>query len=234
MKEIKRYLPIFLILLGMITAYFFGLADYLTYEALKEHRSWLLEKVDAYPILFPLTYIVVYTVSVALSIPGATILTLLGGFLFPQPIATFIVVTSATMGAILIFLAAKTALGDALKERTGAVLNKIKKGVEEDGVYYLLFLRLVPAFPFWLVNLAPAFVGVTLWTFSWTTFLGIIPGSFVYTQAGRGLGAILESDQGLTLGAIFNTEMKIALVVLGIFALVPIVIKKWKKRKQDA
>jgi uncharacterized membrane protein YdjX (TVP38/TMEM64 family) len=96
-------------------------------------------------------------------------------------------------------------------------------------VSYLLFLRLVPLFPFWLVNLAPAFLGIPLRTFVWTTFIGIIPGAFVFAQAGAGLGAILDSNQGLSINGIFNWQVKIALIALGIFALIPILVKKIRK-----
>jgi uncharacterized membrane protein YdjX (TVP38/TMEM64 family) len=105
----------------------------------------------------------------------------------------------------------------------------MEKGFNENAASYMLFLRFVPLFPFWVVNLAPAFFGVPLRTFLWTTFIGIIPGSFVFTLAGSGLEKVFEMGQDFSLGALFNTELKIALSLLGVLALVPILVKKFRK-----
>ena len=172
---------------------------------------------------------VIGTPSTALSVPGAVFLTLLGGYLFPQPFSTIYVVFSATCGATLIFLAARTALKEILKKKAGPFLQKMEKGFQENAVSYLLFLRFVPLFPFWLVNIAPAFFRVSLITFVWTTLVGIFPGSLVFTLAGGGLEKILENNETFSITTIFNTQIKIALVLLGIIALVPIIWKKFKK-----
>ena len=166
----------------------------------------------------------------ALSLPGGAILSLFGGFLFPQPFSTIYVVIGATIGAALIFLAARSALGEILYKKAGNIFNKMEKGFQENAISYLFFLRLVPIFPFWIVNLAAAFFRVSFWTYLWTTFLGIAPGSFVFTQAGAGLSAIFETGQTFSLSTIFNMQIRIALIALGIFALIPILIKKFKKR----
>lgn len=228
----KRFLPLLIILTLMVLVYASGLTDFLTFEALKDNRQMLLAFVNTHPILAPAAFILLYAAATALSIPGAVFLTLFGGFLFPQPLSTIFVVTGATSGAVIIFLAAKTAFGDILKEKAGKRLNKMRAGFQENATSYMLFLRLVPLFPFWLVNLAPAFFGVPLFTYAWTTFVGIIPGAFVYTQAGTGLGAILDSGEKFTLKGLFNPDVKIALVALGIFALLPVIIKKIWKRKR--
>lgn len=230
-NRIRSFIPLFLIIILMGVAYFFGLHDYLSFQSLKEHRNVLLVLVETYPVLAPLFYIVFYAVSTALSVPGGIFLSLFGGFLFPQPFSTIYVVLGATLGAIILFLAASTAIGETLKHRAGPLLQKMRAGFQEDAAHYLLFLRLVPIFPFWMVNLAPAFFGVSLITFAWTTFFGIIPGAFVFTQAGVGLGAILDSGETLSVETIFNNQIKIALVALGLFALLPVVIKKLRKRK---
>jgi len=176
-------------------------------------------------------FIGVYTLSTALSIPGAVFLTIFGGFLFPQPYSTLYAVFGATFGAILIFLAAKTALGDTLKHKAGKRMQKMRAGFQDNAANYLLFLRLVPLFPFWMVNLAPAFFGVTLLTFAWTTFVGIIPGAFVFAQAGAGLGSILDSAEEFSVGEILTWDVKIALLALGIFALIPPMVKHFKGKK---
>lgn len=228
----KRYLPLLIIIILMALAYISGVTETLTFENLKAHRQQLQQWVAEYPIGAPLAFIIIYAVSTALSIPGGLFLSLFGGFLYPQPYSTIYVVIGATAGATMVFLAAKTALGDILKKQAGSLINKMQKGFQDNAVSYLLFLRLVPIFPFWLVNIAPAFFGVTLSTYLWTTFLGIIPGSFVFTQAGTGLGAILDSGEEFSLHALFNNDIKIALIALGIFALLPAVIKKLRGHKQ--
>ena len=227
----KRFIPIAIIVLLMAVAYFAGIGDYLTQEQLKQHRAELKQLVEQHPVAAPLAYIAIYTTATALSVPGALFLTLIGGFLFAQPMATVYVVFSATTGAIAIFLAAKTALGPTLKEKVSGKLGKMRDGFNDDAISYLLFLRLVPIFPFWLVNLAPAFFGVPLITFAWTTVVGIIPGSFVFCQAGAGIGAILDSGDLLSVDAILNDQMKIALIALGIFALLPAIIKKIRRKE---
>ncbi len=231
-----KVIPLLIIVALMFVAYLFGLTDYLSFEALQEHRQAIVTWVEGHFLLAPLAYMGIYIASTALSIPGGLYLTLAGGFLFGQPYGTIYTVIGATIGATIIYLVAKTALGDPLREKAGPYLKKMEEGFRENQISYLFFLRLVPAFPFWLVNIAPAFFGVKLWTYIWTTFLGIIPGSFVYIQAGTGLGSILESDEGFTIDAILNPDVKIALAALAVIALIPVVIRyvRKKKKKKDA
>lgn len=228
-KHLKRFLPIILVLIGMAIIFFSGAYRYLSFNALRAYHETLKLFIQAHPIAVPVLYILAYIILTALSVPGAVFLTLLGGYLFPQPFSTLYVVFSATCGATLIFLAARTALGDSLKQKAGPFLQKMEKGFNENAASYLLFLRFVPLFPFWIVNLAPAFFHVRLRTFIWTTIVGIAPGSFVFTLAGGGLEKIFDSQQAFSIGAIFNTQLKIALTLLGVLALVPIIIKKFKK-----
>jgi uncharacterized membrane protein YdjX (TVP38/TMEM64 family) len=228
----KKWLPIILIVALMVTAYFLGLFDALSFESLRMHHMKIKTFVAESPIIAPLIYIAAYIIITALSIPGALFVTIAGGYLFPMPFSVLYTVIGATIGATILFSAAKTAIGDLLKKKAGSLVQKMEVGFREGEVSYLLFLRLVPLFPFWLINLAPAFFGVRLWTFVWTTFVGIIPGSYVFCQAGRGLDAILDSGGTLTAGKIFNTQIIIALVVLALFSLIPIIVKKIRKRKK--
>lgn len=228
-KNIVKYLPILIILAGMAAIYFSGVYRYLSLDYLRIYHKSLKTFVEMHPIAVPIAFCLVYIISTALSVPGAVFLTLLGGYLFPQPFSTLYVVFSATCGATLIFLAARTALKDIMKKKAGPFLQKMEKGFQENAVSYLLFLRFVPIFPFWLVNIAPAFFEVSLITFVWTTLVGIFPGTLVFTLAGGGLDKILENNQTFSISTIFNTQIKIALVLLGITALVPIIWKKFKK-----
>lgn len=229
----KKYIPIIVILILFLIVYFSGILDFLSFDTLKVYRQRLLAFVDQYFIFSALIYIFVYILVVTTSIPAASFFTVLGGFLFPQPLSTLFVVISATTGATLLFLAAKTAFRDFFKEKIKGFVKKMEKGVQENPASYMLFLRFVPIFPFWLVNLAPAFLGIPLWTYIWTTFIGIIPGSFVYTQAGAGLGAIFDTNQSFSLNAVFNWQMRIALICLAIFSLMPVAIKKIRKKKSS-
>jgi len=215
----------------MIILYLSGITDYLSYEMLQTHRATVVNWVDTHYILAPLSYMGIYILSTSLSIPGGIILTLAGGFLFGQPGATIYTVIGASVGATIIFMVAKTALGAILREKARPFLQKMEVGFAKNQISYLLFIRLIPLFPFWLVNVAPALFNVALWTYAWTTFLGIIPGSFVYTQAGAGLGAILDSGEKFSIESLLNIQMKIAMIALGIFALIPIIVKQLRKRR---
>lgn len=226
----KKFIPILIIITLMLVGYFTGFYRSLDFDTLKYHHNELIEYVNNNPIMTPFMFMGAYAASTALSIPGGLLLSLLGGFLFRQPLCTIYVVIGATTGATLLFLAARTALGDFLKKRAGPFLKKMEKGFNENAVSYMLFLRFVPLFPFWLVNLAPAFFRVRLRTYIWTTLVGITPGAFVFTQAGRGLGAIFETSEDFSLASVLNIETKIALIALGIFALIPIFVKKWRKK----
>jgi len=217
----------FLLAIVIINVCCFNMSEYLTFDILSKYRNLLKEYVLEHPILAPLAFIGIYILSTTFSVPGAAILSITGGFLFPQPLSTLYVLIGATTGATLLFLAAKTILYDLLEERVAPYLYRMRAGFQENQASYMLFLRLVPVFPFWLVNLAPAFLHVRLTTFIWTTLIGIIPGAFVFTQAGAGLDAVFDAET-LSIDAIFNRNVKIALIALGFFALIPIIIKKSK------
>lgn len=233
----KKWIPLFIIIVLMGIAYFSGIPEYLMFDHLKTHRENLLASIEAHPILSSILFMLLYISIVTLSLPGGAILSVVGGFLFGTLVGVILVVVSASIGATLIFLAAKTALGDVLKHKAQPFLQKMERGFKKNAANYLLFLRFIPVFPFWLVNIAPAFFQVRLWTYVWTTCIGIIPGSYIYTQAGTGLGAIFDTGEAFTVGAIFNIQMRIALIVLGVFALIPIfvkpLVKKFGKKKSD-
>ena len=222
----KKWALLIIIVVSMLIAYFLGITNYLTFETIKENRQLILSYAAQYPLLMPLLFILIYVVVIALSLPGGAFLSILGGFIFGVPLSTVYVVVGATIGATIIFLAARTAIGDLLKRKASPFLAKMEAGFKKNTTSYLLFLRLLPLFPFWLVNIAAAFFNVKTRTYLWTTVLGIIPGAYVFTQAGRGLGAIFDSGKKFSVESIFNTEVKIALVVLALFALIPIFVKR--------
>jgi len=228
-KYFKRFIPIFVIFGMMLVAYILHLNGYFDFELLKSKRNVIQSFIKTHPVVSPLIYMGIYIISTALSLPGGAILSILGGFLFPQPWATIYIVFAGSTGAIGLFLAAKTALRPFFEKRANnKILQKMKRGFQENAVSYMLFLRLVPLFPFWLVNIAPSIFQVKLSTYYWTTLVGIIPGSFVFAQTGAGLDSFIAKGDDFSMDEVLNWKMRIALISLGILALVPMIFKKIK------
>jgi uncharacterized membrane protein YdjX (TVP38/TMEM64 family) len=163
---------------------------------------------------------------VALSIPGATVLTIAAGFLFGQLWATVLVVIAATAGATALFLLAKTTIGDTLRAKAGPWLQRMEAGFAEGALSYLLVLRLIPLFPFFVVNLVPAFLGVPLATYVIATFVGIIPGTFVYASVGAGLGSVFEAGGTFAPADALTPEIITALIGLAVLSLLPVAYRK--------
>lgn len=224
---LRRLLPAGLLLAGLLVFVAMGGLRYLDFEALETHREALLRLVEAYGTLAPLAFVAVYAVMVAFSIPGALVMTVAGGFLFGTLTGALCAVTGATLGAIAVFLAARTAIGDLLRDRAGPAMRRMRAGFQQDALSYLLILRLIPLFPFWLVNLVPAFVGVSLKVFVIGTLLGIVPGSLVYASVGNGLGAIFTAGQTASIeDAIFEPEVLLPILGLVVLSLLPVIYRK--------
>jgi uncharacterized membrane protein YdjX (TVP38/TMEM64 family) len=228
MAQLKRFLPLAVLLLAIVAAFGLGLDDYVSFEQLERNRAQLLAFVERHPLLAPLVFMLIYAAVIALSIPGGAILTMAGGFLFGVVAATCYVVIAATCGATVVFLIARTALGDSLRHKAGPAMRRMEAGFRENALSYLLFLRLIPVFPFWLVNLVPAFLGVPLRTYVLATLVGIIPGSLVYASVGNGLGAVFEAGGRPDLGIIFKPEIILPIIGLAVLAILPVAYKKIK------
>ncbi|MBS8227039.1 TVP38/TMEM64 family protein [Vannielia litorea] len=229
---LKR-LPLLAILAVALAGAFF-LRDYLSFETLAENREALIAFRDANYLLTVLAFIAIYVVIVAFSLPGATVATLTGGFLFATFPGALFNVTAATLGAICIFQAARWGLGDRLSEKlegAGGTVQKIKAGIDANQWEMLFLIRLVPAVPFFVANLVPAFVGVPLYRFAVTTFLGIIPGAVVYTSVGAGLGEVFARGETPNLGIIFETHILLPILGLCALAALPIVLKALRGKK---
>lgn len=225
LKAIRRWAPLAVISALMIGAYVTGVHEKLNFEALQTHKGALLEHVALHPVLSSLAFMGAYILSVALSLPIATVLTLAGGFLFGKWLGTLFVVSAATIGAAIIFTIAKTSLGKMLREKAGGLYSRIEGNMQDNAAGYLLFMRLVPLFPFFLVNIVPALFNVPLRVFVLTTFIGIIPGSFVFVNVGEQLGEIEA------LGDLVSKETLFAFALLGVFALIPTLYKQFKTKK---
>ncbi len=247
---LKRLWPVLLLVAGFGLVFAMGWQHYLTLAELAARRDALRAAIAAHPLLSLLAYVGIYAGTVALSLPGGAVLTLAGGFLFGWLWGGVAAVIAATIGAVLVFLIAKTALGEPLAARAGPWLNRLRQGFQEDAFNYLLFLRLVPIFPFWLVNLAPGLLGVSLGTYAVATAIGIIPGTFAFSIAGSGLDSVIEAQQAahqsclakmgsdaqnscpfvLEPQALLTPGLIAGFIALGLIALVPIALKRLKRR----
>lgn len=228
--SLGRLAPIVILVAGLIAFFAFDLDKYVTLSALKENRQVLADWVQDTGVLAFLIYMLVYTVVTAFSIPGGAIMTIAGGFLFGPWLGGALTIVGATIGATVLFLAARYALADLLRQRAGAAVKKMEDGFRENALSYMLFLRLIPAFPFFLVNLVPAFLGVRLGTYVIGTFVGIIPGSLVYASLGDGFSAVVEKGGDINLGVIFEPRFLLPIIGLGILALIPVLYKKLKNK----
>ena len=220
-------LLILLIFAGGFTLFFtLGGDQYLSLETLKANREELLTYTENHYWTMLTGAVVIYTAATTLSIPVATGLSLTVGFLFGRWIGMAVILFSATLGATLAFLGARYVFVEAVQRRMGKVAKKMIAGFHENDFNYLLFLRLVPLFPFWLVNLVPAFTPMKIRTFILATAIGITPGCFVFANLGQSLGRIDSSEK------LFSVQIVSALVLLGIFVLLPVLIKKIRFKKE--
>ena len=205
---------------------FLDLGKYLTLESLKANRALLADLRGTHAFLFDVVFMLAYIVQTAFSLPGAAILSLGAGAIFGVLQGTLFVVTGATVGAILAFLVSRTLLRDWAVKKFGGRMEGIDRGLRENGLYYLLFLRLVPAFPFFLVNLACGVTGLPLRTYALGTLFGIMPGSLVFVNAGASLAAIESVHQ------VASPRVLGSFALLGLFALLPTILHAVKKRRE--
>ncbi|MFG6636247.1 TVP38/TMEM64 family protein [Sulfitobacter sp. 1A12126] len=230
---LMRYLPLALIAvvaaIGALT-----LRDYLSFDALRDNREAMIAFRDSNYLLTALVFVAAYVVIVAFSLPGATVATLTGGFLFELFPGVLYNVSAATLGAVVIFLAAQWGLGARLKERMDAsegMVRKIKAGIDDNQWSMLFFIRLVPVVPFFVANLLPAFLGVPLFRFVISTFFGIMPGALVFTSVGAGLGAVFARGESPDLGIIFEPHILLPILGLCVLSLLPVAIKTFTGKK---
>jgi uncharacterized membrane protein YdjX (TVP38/TMEM64 family) len=228
---ILRYLPLGLIFLASLVAWRLGLHETLTLENLRLHQAQLETLVGQHLIVCVAVFSLTYILIVTLSLPVASFMTLLGGFLFGPFVGTGAVVFSATFGATLLFLSLRRVSQDLLRKRAGAWFQKMEAGFQENALSYLLTLRLIPLFPFAAINVVAAVLQVPLRTFFLGTFFGIIPGSFVYVLIGQALQKTLKTP-GNALHLVVDPWILGALTGLGILALLPVLYKHFQKKRR--
>jgi len=233
-KTFIRFSPLLLLIVGAALIFTFDLQHALTFQNLASHREQLMLWIETAPIVAGGSYLLLYIVVVALSLPGGLLMTVSGGFLFGAVWGGGLAVVGATLGATALFVIAKTSLGDLLLAKAGDSIKAMQQGFAEDAFNYLLVLRLVPLFPFFLVNLAPAFLGVPLRSYLLATLIGISPATFVFAMAGSGLGAVFDQGGTFSAASILTPQMIAALTGLALLALVPVLYKKFKSKEKEA
>jgi uncharacterized membrane protein YdjX (TVP38/TMEM64 family) len=210
-----RLLPVLLIVAAVAAVFIFGLDKYISIQALRDNKGTLIDWVGRWGFLAYVAFILMYAGLVTVLPPSGTILSLTGGFLF-----------GTLWGGTMIVIG--TAFADVLKNRAGGAVEKMREGFQENAVNYMLFLRLVPAFPFFVVNIVPGLLGVPLRTFIITTFFGIIPGSFVYASLGAGFSSLIDEREP-NLGVIFEPQYLVPILGLAVLSMIPVIIKRLRK-----
>ncbi|PHQ80867.1 MAG: hypothetical protein COB66_03750 [Coxiella sp. (in: Bacteria)] len=225
-KKLLRWIPLLGLIILLVLAISLKWYRFFSFDALAQNHHLLLSWTQAHYVASICIFMLVYIVAVAVSIPGATLLTLMGGYLFGIVVGSICVVISATLGSVCIFLAVKSALGVWLQAKAQGWVSKMERGFQKNALSYLLFLRLVPVFPFWVVNIVPALLNVRLRLFFFATFVGIIPGSVVFVSVGNGLGTVFEQGGEPNLSIIFKPSILVPILALAVLSLVPILYKK--------
>lgn len=230
--SLRRLWPLAIIV--VVAAVGLAYRDVISFSTLADNREALLAWRDQSYVLAASAYVLVYVAVVAFSLPGALLMTLTGGFMFGLAAGALLTVTGATIGAVLIFLAARFGLGETLEAKMDAssgMMTKIRDGLRENEVSYLFLMRLVPAIPFFVANLAPALMGVKLRNYVLTTFFGIMPGTVVYTWVGAGLGEVFARGEKPNLGILFEWQVLGPILALCVLSALPILLKKFRKNE---
>lgn len=229
-SPIMRFAPLAIIAAALAAFFALGGPDYVNLEALRTHQD-SLESFAANNLVLALGgFIILYAALVAISFPGAGYLSIFAGFMFGLLPGTFAVVIGASIGATIIFLIVRSALGQGLAKKAGKYIEKFEQGLKENELSYLFILRLVPLFPFFIVNIVPALFDVKLRNYILTTVFGIIPGSFVYVSVGNGIGDALAAGEDVPLsGLMTRPSVLIPIIGLILLALIPVIYKKFRK-----
>jgi uncharacterized membrane protein YdjX (TVP38/TMEM64 family) len=242
----RRYVPLGVVVLAMAAVFASGLHRQISLETLVLNEGDLRAFVERNGLLAPIVYALIYAVVVALSLPAGAVLTVAAGAVFGLAAGAASVVVGATLGACVLFLVARSSFGAFLLRKAGPALARLADGFRKDAASYMLFLRLAPVFPFALVNLAPALLGVPFSTFAWTTALGILPGTLAFASIGAGLGSVVAREReallacraagredcalAISIGDLVTTETIVALALLALVALIPVALRRFAPR----
>ncbi|MCA0301675.1 MAG: VTT domain-containing protein [Proteobacteria bacterium] len=227
----RRFLPALVLLAGLALFLVFGPDRSLSFEMLARHHAELVGWVAGHRAAAIVVFVAVYALAVAFSLPVAILVTPLGGFLFGLWLGALLSVIGATAGSVAVFVAARSALGDVLQRRAAPWLHRFEDGFRRDGISYLLFLRLVPVFPFWLVNIVPALLGMRLLPYTLATLVGIVPAALVYAGAGAGFGAVFARGETPDLGLLLQWPVLLPLLGLSALSLLPVLVGRLRGRR---
>lgn len=245
LRILRRVWPLLAIAAVMIFIFATGWHRQVTIENIVQLHDRFHVVLSEHPVASVLAFVAIYIAAASLSLPGCPIMTATGGLLFGWFVGGLATVVGATIGATILFLIARSAIGGMLGERSAPWLTKLRQGFKDDALSYLLFLRLVPAFPFWFVNVAPAVLGVPLRTYVIGTFFGIIPATFAFASAGAGLDSIIMAAKAefaqcvaekgaeacrlsIHASSLVTRELVLALLLLGVVALIPVALRRWR------
>lgn len=230
--KLKKILPVLFIAIFSVSAFLLDLDSYFSFEALKLHYQEIENFINTNLVLSIFIFSLMYITVVALSMPVATFMTIFGGLIFGQILGTILVVFSATLGACIFFLTAKIASSELINNTKQSLIKKMQKGFQENAFFYLLTLRLMPIFPFVAVNLGAAVFQIHLKVFFLGTLIGIIPGSFVYVSIGVALRKVIQKPD-FSPSIILDPQILIALLGLGVLALLPVIYKHVKAKRHQ-
>jgi uncharacterized membrane protein YdjX (TVP38/TMEM64 family) len=228
--SLRRVLPVAILLAGLVTFFALGFNRYLSLEMLGRNEAEISSWVAANHALAAFAFVAVYATVVAFSLPASAVMAAASGFLFGVWPGVALSVVAQMLGSIALFLAARSAFRDLFHARAGAALARLEAGFQRDGFSYLVFLRLVPVFPSWLVTIVAALLGMKPSLFAPGTLIGIIPGCFVFAGIGADFGHLFRSGQTPDLGAIFQVRTLMPLLGLGVLALLPVLYRHWRRR----
>lgn len=228
--SLKRLLPLAILVAASAAFFAFGGEHYFTFSALAHERARLLALTARLGVVAPLVFIAAYAVVTALSLPIAEILTIAGGFVFGTVLGSLCAVVGATIGATVLFLAARAGFAGLLA-RIGPRARRFEAGFRDNAFHYLLVLRLIPIFPFWLVNLVAALFGMSLRSFVVATFIGIIPGATIYSSLGNGLQSLLREGRTPDLAVILRPEILLPLIGLAVLVLLAPLYQLWRGKR---
>jgi uncharacterized membrane protein YdjX (TVP38/TMEM64 family) len=230
-KKYLTFVPILLIAIAILIFYFSGIKKHLSFQMIKDYHEYWKILANEYPFLSAVSFIAILTLSVCFLLPNNILLGIIAGFLFPLPLAVLYIGIAETLGAYLFYEAMGIAFVPPLHKNKKSFFWKLEKKVQANQISYLLFFRFTHLIPFFLLNTAAACFEVKRWTFIWTTFVGILPVSYIIAEAGSGLDAFFETSTRFSLHAILNEKVKLALLLFGILSLIPILWKIIKRKK---
>lgn len=229
MRLVCRFVPLIALALILLALWASGVHHWLNWATLARNHAWLAGLVAVHPVLAPVVYFLIYATATALSFPEAAAFNVIGGLLFGTWLGGVLAVLGSSTGAVILFAAARSAFAPWLEKRAGPRLSRMRAELDHSGFLYLLSVRLVPLFPFWLINLAAALAGMRLLPYAGATLLGIIPATIVYAAIGAGIGDVLADGRRPDLTIVFSPAILGPLLGLAALALLPIVWRHWKR-----